>query len=197
MSFHRLTAAALAACTLLVCAPAMAQQEVDLGIELLPETREMPTYRVGNSVQFKDPAVAAAMSLVGPAAMGMAAWGVSRMPYPENIYVNGMRTSHFAGMVTAMASPLGLGFGQAYAGDPWRGFWVGVGGPATVLGAGMAGFAIDVFLNPSARWAGFGGLALGMAAGAVGYNVWAATDAFQTAERANRATWEAAGSPDN
>ncbi|MFN3431825.1 MAG: hypothetical protein ACK46X_17965 [Candidatus Sericytochromatia bacterium] len=78
--------------------------------------------------------------------------------------------------------PLGFGLGQAYAGDPWRGTLVSLGGMAVEVGTlGLLGAALG-----SRGGNGGGGtgaiLLVGLAATA-GYGAWAAWDAHQVAEK--------------
>ena len=80
--------------------------------------------------------------------------------------------------------PLGFGLGQAYAGDPWRGTLVSLGGMAVEVGSlGLLGATFG-----SRGGNGGGGmgaiLLLGLAATA-GYGAWAAWDAHQVAEQRN------------
>lgn len=85
----------------------------------------------------------------------------------------------------ALAAPLTMGAGHFHAGDPLRGTLISLGGPAVMLtsfmGFGLVGEKIE---DPSIRhlrgWAT--GL-LGSLAVTIGYWLWAANDAAETARR--------------
>jgi hypothetical protein len=84
--------------------------------------------------------------------------------------------------------PLGFGLGQAYAGDPWRGALVSLGGMAVEVGSlTLLGATLG---NRGGNGGGGVGaiLLLGLAATA-GYGAWAAWDAHQTVQ--NRSSLEA------
>lgn len=77
--------------------------------------------------------------------------------------------------------PLGFGLGQAYAGDPWRGALVSLGGMAVEVGS-LTLLGATLGSRGGNGGGGMGAiLLLGLAATA-GYGAWAAWDAHQTAE---------------
>lgn len=91
-------------------------------------------------------------------------------------------------------SPLGLGLGYLYAGDPERGMWVGLGGFGTVTLGVLAGYALSQAIVPSARAGGesagyayaFVGVPV-MALSLIGYYAWALVDVYRTTLRMNEA----------
>lgn len=77
--------------------------------------------------------------------------------------------------------PLGFGLGQAYAGDPWRGTLVSLGGMAVEVGA-LTLLGATLGSRGGNGGGGVGAiLLLGLAATA-GYGAWAAWDAHQTVQ---------------
>lgn len=103
------------------------------------------------------------------------------------------------GMAVGAASPLALGAGQAYAGDPQRGVWVGLGTYAVMVGSTLLGLGVAYALAPKAmesggQSAGMGYAFLALPVSAIvtlGYTIWALADAHQTAVRQNEAVMNA------
>ena len=103
------------------------------------------------------------------------------------------------GMAVGVASPLALGAGQAYAGDPQRGAWVGLGAYGVMVGSTLLGLGVAYALAPKAmasggQSAGMGYAFLALPVSAIatlGYTLWALADAHQTAVRQNEAVMNA------
>ncbi|MBO9540192.1 hypothetical protein J7643_06330 [bacterium] len=94
----------------------------------------------------------------------------------------------------SLLSPLGLGVGYLYAGDPMRGVMVGLGGLGTVSLGVLAGVALSqavvVGAQSGGESAGFAYVLVGlpvMALSLVGYYAWALVDVYHTTLRTNEA----------
>jgi hypothetical protein len=88
------------------------------------------------------------------------------------------------------AIPLTFGGGQFYAGDPWRAFWVTLGGPAVTLAGAITGTLLSG-LRPPLYGSG-GGTKLEQSDAITGgivactlYGIWSAWDAYQVAKLTN------------
>jgi hypothetical protein len=110
--------------------------------------------------------------------------------YPTQLNAMGI-----AGMAVAATSPLALGAGQAYSGDPKRGLWVGLGTYGVLIGSTLLGLGLAYALDPQGMAAGGQSAGMGYALLAlplsslvtVGYTLWALADAHQTAILHNEA----------
>lgn len=77
-----------------------------------------------------------------------------------------------------------LASGYVYAGDPWRGTLVVLGFPVVALVGALLGVGFNQVIGGNGYGSVlYGGVGIGLAA--VGYDAWAAIDAYHTAERKN------------
>lgn len=129
--------------------------------------------------ELKSPVLAAVLSLTSPLTMVVVGTGITGSDQVALKY---------AGAALAIASPLGFGAGQSYAGDPLRGVLVGLGAPLAI-GASIGLGAIVPYPQGSGMFGGFSQLWPMMVLGGatfIGYTLWAAADAAGTAVRYNR-----------
>lgn len=122
----------------------------------------------------REPGLAAALTLAAP--LGLASFGLSR--------------GYEAIPLTLLLTPLSVGLGHVYAGDPRRGAWVTLGLPVAVLGSYALGNQIGLAVIPEtgrgfSDMRGIGVAVLGAAIGTAAYWGWAAYDAYETANRTN------------
>lgn len=142
-----------------------------------PSQTEPPPFHLGypaplgpGVVSGPNPALAATLSAVTPLALFSA--GVALMKQPAPIT--------YGGIGVVALSPVGLGMGQCYAGEPLRGALVGLGGPVVALGLGVLG---DQYLAKPGGMRPSNEAALMYGLGVLSYGAWACWDAYQTAER--------------
>lgn len=150
---------------------------------LLLQSAPVPTVaRTGADTQLKDPLVAAEMTAGIP--LGIAAAGLTcSFAAPISPF-----TAPAFGL--AVAAPVTLGYGYEYAGDAERGRLATMGWPVAAglvaVAASVAfGKATDVDPGSVAFPPWFVSGLVGFGVGSVLYVVWAAWDAYQTAERHN------------
>lgn len=128
--------------------------------------------------QKKNPGLALALSAGAPfVLLGLGAALQSLSPGNNSIPSFG-----FAGTIIAVSSPIALGAGQMYAGDPLRGVLVGLGGPLAVILAFLGGAAVPVESHSGGNYS----VIIPSVVGAVVlYEAWALYDAHQTTVRIN------------
>ncbi len=152
---------------------------------LSPESRP----EAAKNLTLKSPSLSVGLSLGAP--LAVSAMGTSLMAlggYPTSVNALGI-----LGMAVGAASPLALGTGQAYAGDPQRGLWVGLGTYGAMvgglaLGLGVAYAAYPQAMSAGGQSAGFGFALIALPISSVvtvGYTIWALMDAHRTAVRTN------------
>ena len=133
----------------------------------IPETMRTPP-------NAREPALAAALTFAAP--IGIATFCSSQRLDPL--------------MFGLTLTPLSLGMGHAYAGDPARGGWVVLGLPVAMLGSYFLGGMIGRAVLPDSG-TGFSDtndIMLGLmtaAAGTLAYWGWAIYDSYETANRTN------------
>lgn len=189
------TALSLVASLTLTAMPAFASEsfslESRLALEPQPrlEAKALPDDKTLR--ELKSPGLAVALSVGTPLALSTVGTGLMALGgYPSQVNALGI-----LGMAVTAASPLALGTGQAYAGDPQRGFWVGLGTygalvGGTLLGLGAASLAFPEAMQAGGQSAGFGYVMVGLPIAALisgGYTIWALVDANRTAVRHNEA----------
>lgn len=154
-----------------------ASDEIERELERMGLPRE---YRSGipaamrTSPNAREPGLAAALTFAAPIAL--ASVGLSR--------------GNDAIPLTLLLTPLSVGLGHVYAGDPKRGAWVTLGLPVAVLGSYALGNQIGLAVIPEtgrgfSDMRGIGVAVLGAAVGTAAYWGWAAYDAYETANRTN------------
>ena len=178
----------LAALLTAVATPAAAHAEVyrlDGRVALEPESR----LEAAPSNRLTIPPLSVGLSVATPLALTSMGGGLLALSgYPSE--VNALSVM---GMAVGAMAPLALGAGQAYGGDPQRGFWVGMGAYGMIAGSLLLSFgaasAVDSqAMSPGGRSAGSGAGLLALSIGGVmtaGYTIWALFDAYQTSVRHN------------
>ncbi len=100
--------------------------------------------------------------------------------------IGGLGLASVVPVAVALAAPLALGAGHVWAGDPWRGAAVGVGGLAVTYGGFFVGVGAFTLASRGNAYATGDAISIGMLTwGALGaaYYAWAMLDAAGTPER--------------
>lgn len=170
--------------------PAVAEPQ-SFSLEPRLALEAQPRLEASKPLALKSPALSVGLSLATPLAVSSLGGGLLMLSnYPSEVNALGV-----LGMVVGAAAPLALGTGQAYAGDPQRGLWVGLGTYGALVGTLALGFGVAYAVAPKAMESGgqsagmsYALLALPIASIlSVGYTIWALADAHQTAVRYNEA----------
>ncbi len=185
-----LARAGLAALLTVMALPAAANAEsyrLDSRLALDPSPRLEAT----RPANLKSPALSVGLSVATPLALTTLGSGMMVLGGAPNDF----NALGILGMAVWAAAPVALGTGQAYAGDPQRGLWVGLGTYGVMTGSLLLGLGAAYAVAPQAMSAGGQSAGMGYAllalpiASAVmaGYTIWALVDAHQTAVRHNEA----------
>ncbi len=170
--------------------PASAHSDV-VSLESRFALEASPRLEASTPTGLKSPTLSVGLSVATPLALtGLGSGLMLLSGYPNEVNALGG-----LGMALWAASPLALGAGQAYAGDPQRGLWVGVGTYGAMLGSLALGLGVAYAVAPKAMEAGGQSAGMGYALLALpiaslvtaGYTIWALVDAHQTAVRHNAA----------
>lgn len=125
------------------------------------------------SRELRSPFLASALTLTLPLGLWSVGWGITGQ---------NQGAVKIAGGVLAGVAPLFLTAGHVYAGDPVRGGQVLLLGPVALAASAGVGYILAL----SSTYPLLGAMA-GAMVGYVGYNLWAAMDAWQAAARFNEA----------
>lgn len=178
----------LAALLTVAATPAAAHAEAfrfDARFALDPVSR----LEAAPSNSLKIPPLSVALSVATPLALTSMGGGLLALSgYPSEV-----NAVSVMGMAVGAMAPLALGAGQAYGGDPQRGFWVGLGAYGMLAGSlllslGAASVVDSRPMSSGGRSAGSGAGLLALSIGGAmtaGYTIWALLDAYQTSVRHN------------
>ena len=150
-----------------------------------------PRLEAAKPLSLKSPTLSVGLSVATPLALTSVGSGLMVL----SGYPTGVNALSVLGMAVWATSPLALGTGQAYAGDPQRGLWVGLGNYGVMVGGLLLGLGTAYALAPQAMSSGGQSAGMGYAFVALpisaaltaGYTIWAMVDAHQTAIRHNEA----------
>ena len=179
LAFATLTALALPA----AAEPATSLMDAHFALE------PSPLLTASEPRVLKSPVLSVGLSVGAPLLLSNLGGGLMILSgYPSE--VNALSVM---GMAVGAMAPLALGTGQAYGGDPQRGFWVGLGAYGAITGSVLLGLGAAYAIDAQAMSAG--GQSAGMryalltlpiaSAVSVAYTIWALVDAHQTAVRYN------------
>ena len=152
-----------------------ASDEIERELERMGLPRE---YRSGIPAEMRTPPNAREPGLT--AALTFAA--------PITLASFGFSLGNDAIPLTLVLTPLSVGLGHVYAGDPKRGAWVALGVPVAIFGSYALGNQIGLAVIPEtgrgfSDMRGIGVAVLGAAIATAAYWGWAAYDAYETANR--------------
>jgi hypothetical protein len=170
--------------------PAAAQPE-SYSLESRFALEPQPRLEASKPLALKSPSLSVGLSLATPFVLtNLGAGLVVLGGYPSQVNALGI-----LGITAWALSPLTLGTGQAYAGDPQRGLKVGLGTYGAMVGGMLLGMGVAYAVAPQTMQAGGQSAGMGYAFLALpisaivttGYTIWAVVDAHQTAARHNEA----------